>query len=90
MKEVLKEENIDFDLKPISCDGLDACRNALLKYQAGVLDVNFIEGMACEGGCVGGSGCLTHNAQSAKLVDKYAKEGDATVSESVLHHIEEE
>ncbi len=90
VKEVLKEENIDFDLKPISCDGLDACRNALLKYQAGVLDVNFIEGMACEGGCVGGSGCLTHNAQSAKLVDKYAKEGDATVSESVLHHIEEE
>ncbi len=85
VKEVLTEQNVDFDLKPISCDGLEACRTTLLKYQAGILDVNFIEGMACEGGCVGGAGCLTHNAQSAKLVEKYAKEGQATVSESVSH-----
>lgn len=32
---------------------------ALLKV--GKVDIgNFIEGMACTGGCIGGAGCLTH------------------------------
>ena len=29
--EGLKEQNIDFDLKPCVCDGIEACRMALLK-----------------------------------------------------------
>ena len=33
---------------------------ALLKKNKGVLNANFIEGMACVGGCIGGAGCLTH------------------------------
>lgn len=52
--------DIDFEYKPISCDGLDNCRKVLLRASKGVLDANFIEGMACTGGCVNGAGCLTH------------------------------
>ena len=69
--EGLKEQGIDFDLKGCSCDGIEACRMALLKASRNVLDANFIEGMACIGGCIGGAGCLTHGEKNKADVDKY-------------------
>ncbi len=51
----LQEQGIDFDIKPVSCDGIEACKMALLKKSKNVLDANFIEGMACVGGCIGKS-----------------------------------
>ena len=35
---------------------------------------NFIEGMACTGGCIGGAGCLTHGEKNKADVDKYGKQ----------------
>ncbi|MGN0518305.1 MAG: 4Fe-4S dicluster domain-containing protein [Acutalibacteraceae bacterium] len=72
--EGLKEQNIDFDLKACACDGIEACRTALLKKSKNVLDANFIEGMACIGGCIGGAGCLTHGEKNKTEVDKYGRE----------------
>ena len=72
--EGLKEQNIDFDLKPCVCDGIEACRMALLKKSKNALDANFIEGMACLGGCIGGAGCLTHGEKIKAEVDKYGRE----------------
>lgn len=72
--EGLKENGIeDFDLKPASCDGIEECRITLLKASKGKLDANFIEGMACVGGCIGGAGCLTHGDRNKIEVDKYGK-----------------
>ena len=74
--EALKEQGVEpeeFELKPISCSGLEECKVALLKAQRGILNENFIEGMACEQGCIGGPGCLTHGAKEASLVDKYGR-----------------
>ena len=72
--QAMKEQNIDFEIKPVVCDGIEACRMALLKLNKGVLDGNFIEGMACIGGCIGGAGCLTHGEKSKAEVDKYGRE----------------
>ncbi|MGN0542387.1 MAG: 4Fe-4S dicluster domain-containing protein [Acutalibacteraceae bacterium] len=73
--QALKEHGItDFDLKPVSCDGIEACRTALLKASKNVLGGNFIEGMACIGGCIGGAGCLTHGEKNKKEVDAYGME----------------
>jgi len=70
--QALKEQGIDnFDLKAVPCDGIEACRVALLKASKRVLDGNFIEGMACSGGCIGGAGCLTHGEKNKAEVDKY-------------------
>ncbi|MDY3278900.1 MAG: 4Fe-4S dicluster domain-containing protein [Eubacteriales bacterium] len=69
--EGLKEQQIDFDLNPCACDGIEACRMALLKKSRNALDANFIEGMACIGGCIGGAGCLTHGEKNKADVDKY-------------------
>jgi len=84
VKQSLEEQNIDFDLKPCACDGIEACRTALLKKSKGVLDANFIEGMACVGGCIGGAGCLTHGEKNKAEVDKYGREAtDKTISDAV-------
>jgi len=70
----LKEQGLEnFDLKSVNCDGIEACRIALLKAQKRLLDANFIEGMACNGGCVGGAGCLTHGERNKLDVDKFSK-----------------
>ncbi len=83
--EGLKEHGItDFTLKPISCDGIEACRTALLKKSKNVLDANFIEGMACTGGCIGGAGCLTHGEKNKAEVDKYGREAlEKTITDAV-------
>ena len=82
--QALTEQNIDFDLKPSVCDGIEACKIALLKKSKNVLDANFIEGMACTGGCIGGAGCLTHGEKSKADVDKYGKEAfEKTISNAV-------
>ena len=84
VSQALAEQNIDFDLKPFVCDGIEACRVALLKKRKNVLDANFIEGMACNGGCIGGAGCLTHGEKSKADVDKYGKEAfEKTISNAV-------
>ena len=63
--EGLKEQGLeDFKLNACACDGIEACRVALLKKSKNLLDANFIEGMACIGGCIGGAGCLTHGEKS--------------------------
>ncbi len=72
--EGLKEQNIDFELKACACDGIEECRTALLKKRKNLLDANFIEGMACVGGCIGGAGCLTHGEKNKAEVDKYGQE----------------
>ncbi|MCQ2473603.1 MAG: 4Fe-4S dicluster domain-containing protein [Saccharofermentans sp.] len=80
----LKEQNIDFDLKPIACNGIDECRMALMKKSRNILDANFIEGMACIGGCIGGAGCLTHGEKDKAEVDKYGKEAfEKTIHDAV-------
>lgn len=91
VKESLKEQNIDFEVKSVSCDGIEECRAALLKASAiikssGIEGVpyNFIEGMACKGGCIGGAGCLTHGEKNKSEVDKYGKEAyEKTITDAI-------
>lgn len=74
--EVIKEKGLDFEVKAEACDGIEACKAALLKSKFGKLDKNFIEGMACVGGCVGGAASLNHEPKSRMKVDKYGKDSD--------------
>lgn len=75
VREALSEQDInDFEYHPISCDGIEECTAALIKASRNVLPNNFIEGMACQGGCIGGAGCLTHGPKDKNEVDKYGME----------------
>ena len=57
-------------------------RQALLRASKGRLQNNFIEGMACVGGCIGGAGCLTHDPRNKDQVDKYGKQAERTILEA--------
>ncbi len=88
--EGLKENGLEgFDLRAVSCDGIDACRVALLKAQKRILDGNFIEGMACVGGCIGGAGCLTHAEKNKLEVDKYGKQSKKVDIKSAVSSYEQ-
>ncbi len=84
----LKEQGIDFDLNAMTCDGIEACRLALLKKSKNALDANFIEGMACLGGCIGGAGCLTHGERNRAKVDAYGKSAAAKTITDALAAVE--
>jgi [FeFe] hydrogenase (group B1/B3) len=73
VKEALKEQGSTFEVKAKPCSGLEECKLALLQASKGHLDANFIEGMACVGGCINGAGCVTHEARNKFEVDNYAK-----------------
>ena len=85
VRQALKEHGLeDCEYNPISCDGIEACRVALLKASKNVLPNNFIEGMACVGGCIGGAGCLTHEEKSKSDVDKYGMEAyEKTITDAI-------
>ncbi len=86
VEQALKEQGLDKDfvLKAMSCDGIEQCRVALLKKSKDLGDFNFIEGMACSGGCIGGAGCLTHGEKNKAEVDKYGKEAmEKTISSAI-------
>lgn len=70
---VVKEKSLNFTVKAETCDGIEACKTALLRAKAGKLDKNFIEGMACVGGCVGGACSLNHEVKGRVKVDQYGK-----------------
>ena len=49
-----------------------------------MLPANFIEGMACTGGCIGGAGCLTHGPKSKSQVDAYGREAhEKTITDAI-------
>ena len=82
--EALKEQGSDFPFCPITCDGIEECRTALFKKSKNLLKENFIEGMACKGGCIGGAGCLTHGDKNKNQVDQHGKEAlNQTISHAI-------
>lgn len=57
------------DVKSKALNGLAECKTALLLAKAGKIDVDFLEGMACAGGCLGGPGTLVDSNLSRKILE---------------------
>ncbi len=75
----------NFSYRPTVCSGISECKTALLKAKKGVLKENFIEGMACIGGCIGGAGCLTHGERNRTKVDEYGNQAGKSISDIVTN-----
>lgn len=89
VSQALKEQNSDFELKAATADGLDNCRLMLLKLKAGTQDFNFLEGMGCVGGCIGGPCCLTHEIRDKADVDKYGRETkETTITGAIKNYMD--
>lgn len=73
IKHVVESNNLNVDIKPVVCDGLAECSKALKLAKFNRLQGNFIEGMACKGGCICGPTSLSHGPKDKNEVDKYGK-----------------
>ncbi len=83
--EAVKEIGADVEVNPVICNGLDECNKTLKIMKAGKLPNNFIEGMACIGGCIGGAGVINNNVNQAKLaVNKF---GDSSYHKNIKDRI---
>jgi hypothetical protein len=85
VKEALKEQGFSF-VKPNPENGLGArsMQNRPQGFKSPDGAYNFIEGMACAGGCIGGPCCLTHELRDAADVDKYGHESKETTITGAL------
>ncbi|MGL4344110.1 MAG: monomeric [FeFe] hydrogenase [Cellulosilyticaceae bacterium] len=71
---IIEERKVDSSCyRPLACNGLQEVDKALKIVRAKRNTFNFIEGMACVGGCIGGAACLTHDPRKSKNVEEYAK-----------------
>ena len=61
-------------VKPVAMNGIDQCRQHLTLLRAKKATANFFEGMACDGGCVGGPLSITRSPKNVFDVDKYGNE----------------
>lgn len=87
VQQALLEQGItkdQFDFKPLACNGIAECKPALLKASKHVLAENFIEGMACESGCIGGAACLSHGPKDKGQVDSYGRQAkEKTIQDAI-------
>ena len=72
---------VDVDsLKSLYCNGLDECLQALKDVEAGKLDIQYLEGMACQKGCLNGPGALTEPGLTRVLLKRFAGTTEANCS----------
>ena len=76
VKQALQEKGSTFELKEQFVSGLDQCKVALSQLKAGTNTFNFLEGMACSGGCIFGPSSLSHKLRDTASMDNYAKGSD--------------
>ncbi len=87
VNEALKEQGSDFMVRSNACQGLDQCSLALRQAKNPNRTFNFIEGMACQNGCIGGPCCLTHEPRQASDVDKYGRESKEATIQGALNSL---
>ena len=74
--ESLKESDNCIDAKVCRANGSQECKKALLLMKVGRLPEDFIEGMACDGGCVGGPSSFNDQMASKKNRDALISQAD--------------
>ena len=75
------------DVKVHKANGAAECKKALLLMRAAKLPADFIEGMACEGGCVGGPSAYNDQFSSKKSRDSLISQADDRgIHENLSHY----
>lgn len=60
-------------LQAVKACGIAECKRLLMLARSGQLPGNFLEGMACEGGCVGGPAALVQSRESTRAINKLCR-----------------
>lgn len=75
--QCMKETDQEIDAKICRANGAAECKKALLLLKAGKLPEDFIEGMACDGGCVGGPSRYEDELMAKKSRDQLIHAADS-------------
>jgi len=74
--QCFKEMGEDINPEVMKCSGGAECKKALLLLKAGRLPADFIEGMVCAGGCVGGPSKHKTEMEAKKARDTLIGQAD--------------
>ena len=74
--EYMKETEQNEDIKVCKANGAEECKKDLMFLQRGRLTEDFIEGMECEGGCVGGPSRNEEIIKARKVRETMIKSAD--------------
>jgi [FeFe] hydrogenase (group B1/B3) len=75
-----EEYDMDLKLEPVVCSGIVEFDKALKLAKLGRLKGNFIEGMACEGGCINGPVSISHKPKNKTAIDSH---GDKALEKTI-------
>lgn len=72
IENYVKEKGIEVEFKAVKASGMDEVKKAMNIAKTGRLPGNFIEGMMCEGGCIGGPSAIVSMMKSKSLLAKFS------------------
>jgi ferredoxin hydrogenase large subunit len=76
VEQCFKEMNEDISPNVMKCNGAAECKKALLLMKVGKLPADFVEGMVCVGGCVGGPSKHKTESEAKKARDLLIGQAD--------------
>ena len=85
--QCFREMGKDISPNVMQCSGAAECKKALLLMKAGKLPADFIEGMVCEGGCVGGPSRNMEVLEAKKFRDNLIGQADGRKVLENLQHL---
>lgn len=74
--QCFKEMNEEIEPEVMKCNGAAECKKALLLMKVGKLPADFVEGMVCVGGCVGGPSKHKSELEAKKARDLLIGQAD--------------
>jgi [FeFe] hydrogenase (group B1/B3) len=69
----LSHESLGLEPEVTICNGASECKKTLQGIKNGSLKTNFVEGMICQKGCIGGPSSFNHSGKAKTFVDTYSK-----------------
>jgi iron only hydrogenase large subunit-like protein len=75
LERINPDRNIKF--RAVQVDGIENCKRLLDDLKKGNVRANFIEGMACEGGCVGGPKRVVDIKDGTRYINEYGQKAQA-------------
>lgn len=72
VQNYIKDKNIAIEFKPIKVSGSTELKKTMTMAKVGKLGCNFIEGMMCSGGCIGGPATIVSMLKSKPQLIKFS------------------
>ncbi len=85
VEQVLAERDIQQTIRCTKCTGAADCKKTLTLMKFGKLSEDFVEGMYCEGGCIGGPAKMEDVSKSRRFFEKRCADNEKeNVTQNVI------